>query len=354
LNNLNHLGWSAFFAGAFEPHAARLTPARVASGARGHFQLLSAEGPLRAQLHPRVHPAPICGDWVGVSLDPTGHWIETVLPRRTQLARKAAGRRSDAQLIAANLDVVFLVSSLNQDFKARRLERYLAAVLGTDISPVLLLSKADLCPDPEAWVARARAAAGATPVHVVSALEGEGLEAVRSYLTTGVTAGFIGSSGVGKSTLINALLGHEAQRTADIRQGDDRGRHATTSRALIPMADGLLMDTPGMRELGLWIADGDGLDGLSRAFSDVADAGKACRFTDCRHQGEPGCGVQAAIDSGELDPARVAHMEKLQREARHHAARHDEALALASRQEQRRRARMYRERTRVKKWERGD
>src|SRR5262249_2551868 len=227
----------------------------------------------------------------------------------------------DEQVLAANIDTVFLVSSLNQDLNPRRIERYLALACESGARPVLLLTKADLCEEPAEAVAEIERLAPLVSVHVVSALEGSGLDALAAYLGPGQTSVLLGSSGVGKSTLVNRILGEERQVVREIRSHDDRGRHTTTSRQLIFLPEGgMLIDTPGMRELQLWDAD----ERIGQAFPDVEEAAKRCRFTDCgHHAGTPGCGVQAAIESGALPAERLANWSKLERELKYLDRRKD-------------------------------
>jgi ribosome biogenesis GTPase len=235
-----------------------------------------------------------------------------VLPRRSAIVRRAPGDRGlDAQVIAANVDVAFLVTSLNAEFNLRRLERYVAVAWESGAMPVVLLTKADLAADPEGTRVAAEAVARGVPVIVVSAVTGAGLDEVRAHIRPTRTVVFIGSSGVGKSTLVNAIAGAPLLSTSGIREDDARGRHTTSRRQLVPLVSGLLIDTPGMRELGLH--DGDG---LSTTFEDVERAAAACRFRDCGHDGEPGCAVRTALETGALDPTRLEAYRKLGREAR--------------------------------------
>jgi ribosome biogenesis GTPase len=256
---------------------------------------------------------PAVGDWVSIAPVPAEKkaLIHEVLPRRTKLSRKAAGDRTVEQILVANVDVAFVVMSLNSDFNLRRLERYLGAIWESAAQPVVLLSKADLCSDRQQAVDEIMATAPLVDVHILSALTGEGLDALTPYIGPGKTVVLLGSSGVGKSTLINRLLGSEAQKTLAIRSSDERGRHATSYRRLFLMpAGGVLIDTPGMREFQLW----DGQSGLEDVFDEIGQLSANCRFRDCRHETEPGCAVLAAIADGTLDPDRVANHRKLQRE----------------------------------------
>ncbi len=257
---------------------------------------------------------PTVGDWVWVRPQQGADFapIEAVEPRSTLLVRKAPGKRPRPQAVAANVDSVFVLCSLNRDFNLRRVERYVAAVAAGGAQPVVLLTKSDLCADLEASLA-IMAPLGA-PVLAVSAFNGAGLEALEPYLQPGASVALVGSSGVGKSTLANRLLGEEIMAVKAARADDDRGRHTTSHRQLLPLPGGaVLIDTPGMRELGLWDAE----EGLATAFPEVEALGEQCAFRDCAHQGEPGCAIAEALASGELDPARLAAMQKLERELAH-------------------------------------
>lgn len=269
---------------------------------------------------------PAVGDWVALrpGTDTTPAAITAVLPRRSVFRRKVAGARSEAQVVAANVDVVFLVVGLDEDFTPRRVERLLLLAREGGVAPVVLLNKADL-PSPDALAARlaetVEVAAGA-PVHAVSSRTGLGLDAARGHLAPGRTVALLGSSGVGKSSLANRLLGEERLATRAVRASDGRGRHTTTHRELVELEDGtLLVDTPGMRELGV-VGDEDGLD---ETFDDVAALAAACRYSDCAHGKEPGCAVLAALATGELDPARLAAFQKLEVELAEGARRRKEA-----------------------------
>ncbi|MEP7121663.1 MAG: ribosome small subunit-dependent GTPase A [Byssovorax sp.] len=240
--------------------------------------------------------------------------------RRTCLVRRQVGRRVEAQVLAANVDAVLIVSSLNGDFNARRLERYLATVLESGARPVFVLNKADLCDSTAPFLDAVRTIAPTAPVALVSALEGRGLGELRAHVGAGETAALVGSSGVGKSTIANRLLGAAALREGEIRERDDRGRHTTTHRELFVLpGEGLLVDTPGLRELELWSVGDDGPAG----FDDIHALAGSCRFRDCAHAGEPGCAVEQALEEGALDDARVEGFHKLEAEARNLRERQD-------------------------------
>jgi ribosome biogenesis GTPase len=322
---LDALGWSPALAEDFVGHGARgLVPARVTAEHRGAYAVraIRTEGPAAGLAvvsgryrYGSTGPAdfPAVGDWVAIDGSPAGEGvtIHARLPRRTAFSRLAAGRRTEAQVVAANVDVVFVAMGLDRDFNLRRLERYLAVAWGSGASPVVLLTKADRCPHVDGHALAAQAAAPGVPVLPISALSGAGLDAVRVWLTPGRTAAVLGSSGVGKSTLINVLAGHEALATREVRAGDDRGRHTTTHRQLLVLpGGGLIIDTPGMRELGLW----EGGEAVGETFAEIDELATSCRFADCRHEREPGCAVLAAIGDGRLPAQRLRNRRKMERE----------------------------------------
>jgi ribosome biogenesis GTPase len=338
---LESLGWSSFFESQLHPETEPdWIPARVAEEQRGQYTLLAAgkewHGELAGRLRHQANTAgailPCVGDWVLATLpgprpeDGVAR-VERVLDRRSKFSRKEAGTRSEEQIIAANIDTVFLVQSLNGDLNPRRLERYLTLLWESGAEPVVVLSKADLCPDREEVVTEIEAVAQGATVHAVSAVEANGLAPLARYLGPGRTAALVGSSGVGKSTILNTLLGEERMAVRGIR-ADDRGRHTTTSRHLVPLPQGgMLIDTPGMRTVILW----EGEEGLERAFGDVEALAAGCRFSDCMHETEPGCAVQAALSDGTLDPARLRSYLKLGREAKRMAMKTDIRLREAER-----------------------
>jgi ribosome biogenesis GTPase len=263
------------------------------------------------------------GDWVALR----GELAVAVLPRRSAFTRSVAGRSSGAQVVAANLDVVLVVDALIGPTRLRRVERYLAVAWGSGATPVVVLTKADLCDDVPATVQLVSDDALGVPVLAVSSATGEGVDAVRALIGPGRTAAMVGPSGVGKSSLANALSGRLVAPTAEIR-GDGRGRHTTTARELhLLPGGGLLVDTPGMRELGLY----EDRDGVDTAYADVAELAADCRFRDCAHRTEPGCAIAAAVDEGRLDPARVVGWRKLQAEAHRQRLRVDARARAAER-----------------------
>jgi ribosome biogenesis GTPase len=268
------------------------------------------------------------GDWALVGPAAPGSSevvVERVLPRRTAFLRQAAGERSEPQAIAANVDRVLVVTSVDGDFSTRRLDRYLVAIAGSGAEAVIVIAKADLGGAADDDL---RAAAALAPVIVTSARTGLGLDALRRQLPRGTTAALVGSSGVGKSALVNVLLGRTAAHEGAVRQHDHRGRHTTTRRSLFAVPDGgMLVDTPGMRELKPWQRGDAGQGAVDGAFADLAALGASCKYTDCRHTREPGCAIRAAVVAGALDPARLASWETLERERGAHKAR-QEAFAL--------------------------
>ncbi|MBA2563966.1 MAG: ribosome small subunit-dependent GTPase A [Gemmatimonadetes bacterium] len=327
---LERLGWRPFFADGFTRIAdEHLQPGRVAVQHRNAYRVYVAEGDLPAELAGRLRhetadeaELPVVGDWVALRAR-AGEGratIHAVLPRQSRFSRNRAGRSTGEQVLAANVDVVFLVSALDDEVNARRIERYLTLAWDSGAEPVVVLSKADLASDAGDGERAVRAIALGVPVHVVSGRTGVGLEHLRPYLAGDRTAALLGPSGVGKSTLINALIGSAVQAVAEVRERDRKGRHTTTRRELLALpGGGLLLDTPGMRELQLW----EGSEGLRETFEDVEQLASGCRFTSCHHESEPGCAVTEAVAAGLLSEARLISYHKLQREIRHLDARRD-------------------------------
>jgi len=330
-DSLEALGWSQFFADAFAPYELEgLIPARVAVQERGAVVLFTTAGTLHASGHA------VAGDWVAAESLPGEERaiVRAVLPRRSRFARKEPWL-TEEQVVAANIDTVFLVTDCGRDFKPRRLERYLTAAWDSGADPVIVLTKSDRAGDVHETVAEAESIALGVPVHAVSSVTGAGLGELDPYLLLGRTVALLGSSGVGKSTLVNRLLGEELLATAEIR-ADGRGRHTTTHRELVRLPGGaLLLDTPGMRELQLW-ADESALD---ETFADVSELARTCHFSDCAHGGEPGCAVRAALGDGSLPQIRWESYSKLQRELRALALKQDARLRSEARKERRRFAR---------------
>jgi len=319
--DLSALGWDAAWSLAFAPFAEDgLVPARVAIEFNHIYRVYAEAGEWQAQQAGRMrHRAEgrgqlsAVGDWVAVRPTPGEAMatIEAILPRRSKFSRKVAGETTEEQIVAANIDVVFLVMGLDGDYNPRRLERYLLMAYESGASPVVLLNKLDVAPDLDAAMAEIRALAVGTPVHAISAKNCQGLDVIEPYLGTGRTGALLGSSGAGKSTLVNALVGEDLIKTQDVRAHDSRGRHTTRHRHLILLPrGGLLIDTPGMRELQLWGAS----EGVAETFDDVESLAAGCHFTDCRHREEPRCAVKLAIEEGRLAPERLANYLKLQDE----------------------------------------
>ncbi|MBD0329361.1 MAG: ribosome small subunit-dependent GTPase A [Thermoleophilia bacterium] len=337
---LDALGWDHRLDEAFQPHREQgQSPARVAAEHRGAYAILDGRAERRAAVRGRLRDAtvlagglPAVGDWVAVADSGGVPMIEAVLPRRTAVTRKTALSEADEQVLAANVDTLFVVSDLAGDLDLRRLERYLATAYESGAQPIVVLTKLDLSPDRTPVVAAESVAIG-VPVVAVSNVTGEGLADLDAFLGPAATVALLGSSGVGKSTLVNALAGEQLMETGAVRR-DGRGRHTTRHRQLLVLPGGaLLVDTPGMRELQLWSGD------LDEAFSDVAALAARCRFADCGHASEPGCAVKAALESGVLDRARLASYRKLERELEAVAARADKRVWAARKQRWRQRAR---------------
>jgi len=310
--SLEKFGWNSYFESEFSRFAgAGREPVRVALADREHLVIWSESGEREATVAGRLRYEsgdwPTVGDWVALE---AGTRISAVLPRQSAFSRKEAGAVTREQVLAANIDVLFVVTGLDGDFNLRRIERYLLLAWESGAKPVVVLNKADLCANTAQAAADVQALASGAPVAVVSALEGWGVPGVEVHLSAGQTAAITGSSGAGKSTLVNRLLGDERQRVQEVRADDSRGRHTTVRRELfLAPAGWLLIDTPGLRELQLWATPAS----IDLAFDDIADLAAQCRFRDCRHEGEPGC----AVATSGIDESRLASYAKLQRELAH-------------------------------------
>ncbi len=329
--DLSEYGWDGAFEAQFASYAGDgLAPARVIRQLRDLSTLVTARGELPGEVSGRFRHAargpadyPAAGDWAAVKAFSGGQvLIEAVLPRRSAFTRKAAGEAVEAQVVAANVDTVFLVSGLDGDFNLRRIERYVTAAWSSGAEPVIVLNKADLRPDLDDVIARTAGAAPGVPIVPASARDERGLEALAPYLLPRKTIAFLGSSGVGKSTMINRLLGEARFLTSAVSDAAaGRGRHTTTVRELVRLPGGaLLIDTPGLRELQLWADD----DGLDRTFDEIDQMAARCRFPDCGHEQEPGCAVRAAVEAGDLDRRRWESYLKLRLELRRLELKKDE------------------------------
>lgn len=306
--SLTTLGWRPFFQQqlTFE-ELESTTPARIVEHHRSEFQLLTEDSAITIPNNPN-YPSLTVGDWV---LLDENQRIVKLLERRSAFSRKASGSKVEAQLITANVDTAFIVTSLNHDFNLSRLERFLSLVNDADVEPVIVLTKSDLCDDTESYLQQIRKLDPMLMVEAVNALDPEDVKVLQHWCKPGQTITFLGSSGVGKSTLFNTLFGNEVQETNSIREDDSKGRHTTTSRSLkLSENGGLFLDTPGMRELQL----ADCEQGVETTFADVTQLAEECRFYDCSHNGEPGCAIGKALESGELDERRWNSYQKLMRE----------------------------------------
>jgi ribosome biogenesis GTPase / thiamine phosphate phosphatase len=319
---LTELGWNDEFAAAYETWRSKehVRPGRVAIEFNQIFRIYIDEGEIDAVTAGRLkHRArgraelPAVGDWVAVRRRPEEDRgvILAVLPRQSAFTRRAAGEVTGEQVVAANVDVVFVVMGLDRDYNLRRLERYLLMARESGASPAIILTKPDLCSDLSVHLNEVTTLAGDVVVHVVNPRAGEGLEYLREHLGPGRTAALLGSSGVGKSTIINRLVGADIQRTQEVRPADSRGRHTTMHRELVVLPDGgLIIDTPGMRELQLW----DAADAVRETFEEIEALAVRCHFSDCRHRDEPRCAVKAAVAEGKILPERLESYLKVQNE----------------------------------------
>jgi len=312
---LKKLGWSPFFGNHFREYAGVYEPGRVSTVHKTGYQVYTKDGEIRARVSGNLRQGgdqPATGDWVALSKDVTGlATIHAILPRKSKFSRKDAGRVTGEQVLVTNIDTVFIVTSLNKDFNLRRLERYLVVARESGAEPVVILSKADVCDDADQKLQEVKEIAPDVTAYVISSVADRGLDQLLPYMREGKTVALLGSSGVGKSTLINALSGRELQKVGEIREDDSRGRHVTTERTLIMLENGgVIIDNPGMRELQLW----DVGDGLQSLFSDIEELERQCKFSDCRHETEPGCAIRKALGDGTLSETRLESYRKLQRE----------------------------------------
>ena len=332
---LADLGWNDRLTEAFAPHAAAgLVAARISLEHTHIYRVFTESGEWLAKVSGRLrHEAgtraefPAVGDWVGVDspVEDGIARIRVVLPRASRFSRRAAGDRTEEQVVAANIDVVFLVSGLDGDFNPRRIERYLLVASDSGATPVVVLNKADLVADPAQYVADVQALSPGAAVHAVSCHDPTSLAILRGHLGRGRTGALLGSSGVGKSTIVNRLVGFDLLATRDVRIADSRGRHTSTSRQLVILpGEGILIDTPGMRELQLWETG----DAAAATFPDIEQLAAGCRFRDCAHESEPGCAVVTAVERGELPGFRLESYRKLRLEQEHQHRQQDQRAQL--------------------------
>jgi len=322
--NLNTLGWNPFFNTAFYPYQETgFSAGRIAIENKNNYVVLTGQGPLTAEITGKLRftantsaELPKVGDWVVLTLfeQEQKAIIHDVLPRKTRFSRKEAGHRTEEQIIATNLDRIFIVQGLDGNFNPRRIERYLVQIRQSKIDPVIVFNKADLCQDTDKKVAEMHSLVRDVPIVTVSAKNRTGFSELEKYVQSGLTIAFVGSSGVGKSTLINQLMGEDRLQTGNVRTVDDKGKHTTTRRELILLENGaILIDTPGMRELQLWNIE----DHATEAFSEIEQLATDCRYADCTHTHEAGCAVLAAIEEGELSEGQYHNYLKMQRELRY-------------------------------------
>ena len=328
---LEDYGWNEFFAKEFEPFAVEgFEAGRVSLQHNKVYMLYTAAGETwaeptgRLRYHAReAGDLPAVGDWVVIRRVPEEDKakIYEILPRRSKFSRKAAGRETQEQIVAANVDTVFLLTGLDNDFNPRRIERYLIMAWESGAEPVVVLNKSDLVEDAEEKRREIELVAPGAPVVLLSAKRGEGVGQLLPFTGLGRTVALMGSSGVGKSTLVNLLLGSDVQRTQEVRAGDERGKHTTTHRELFVMpTGGIILDTPGMRELQLLVSE----RGLRETFDDIEEVSLRCRFSDCRHENEPGCAIREALSAGTLDAERYGNYGKMQGEMRQLELRQDQ------------------------------
>ena len=333
--NLFKFGYNSFFESHFREYSGDgYVPGRVAVQNKSNYVVYSEHGELTAEISGKFmfdadakEDYPAVGDWVVMRplLDEQKGIIDAVLPRRTAFSRKEAGGKTEKQVLASNIDIVFIMTSLNHDFNLRRVERYLVLANESEINPVIVLSKSDLCEDVQDKVNEVKGVAKSVSVHAISSVMHEGIDLLKPYFTEGSTIAVLGSSGVGKSTFINVLLGSDELKTTEVSAYKDKGHHATTRRELILIpGGGLIIDTPGMRELQLWEGEG----GLENLFDDIEELASQCKFSDCMHKSEPGCAIRRAIKKGDLDEDRYKSYLKMAREIKYFEFRKDHLTSI--------------------------
>ena len=356
VTDLKIFGWNEFFETNFEPYGRNgYSRGRVTLEHKNFFRVYTEHGDVLAEISGRLrHDAvkrrdlPAVGDWVVIRSRPEHGWviIDAVLPRRTSFARKIAGSRTEEQIVAANIDTIFVLTSLNQDFSLRRIERYLFIAWESGANPAIILSKSDLCDRVTDRITQVQAVAHGVPIHAISVVTELGLHDLGRYFQPGQTVALLGSSGVGKSTLINHLAGDAHLKVQTVREHDDRGRHTTTHRELVLLpTGGLVLDTPGMRELQLW----DSNESLQLVFEDIEALAGNCFFSDCRHQGEPRCAVREALLAGTIQAERYESYEKLQKELKYLARRRDKLSEILEKKKWKKLSRLATERARLKR-----
>jgi len=332
---LESLGWNSYFEQFFQPYQVEgFEIGRVTLEHKRLYRILTEQGELLAEISGKfrynakgIEDYPAVGDWVVIKArwDEKKATIHSILPRKSKFSRKIAGTTTEEQIVATNVDTIFLVNALNHDFNLRRIERYLLTAWESGANPVIVLSKSDLCDNVNEKIQEVESIAMGVPIHAISAEKNIGIDSLKTYLRDGQTIALLGSSGVGKSTLTNLLLGYHKQDVQEIREEDGRGKHTTTHRELVLLeSGGILIDTPGMRELQLW----GGEDSLNKPFTDIEELANECRFRDCTHNNEPGCAIQEAIKQGILDKNRFHHFKKLQKELAYLERKENQRAAL--------------------------
>ena len=343
--NLEDLGWNGYFKSQFDEYENNnnLEPARVSQEHKGLYRLINADGEYLAEISGKMRYTsidysdyPAVGDWVAAAIynEEKKGIIHGLLKRKSRFSRKAvlsggmpdSQGKTEEQVLAANIDTVFLVNGLDSDFSLRRIERYMATVYDSNMNPVIILNKTDLVDNLQTYIDQVESIAFGVPVLPVCGLEKTGVDGLRKYIKPGETAVLLGSSGVGKSTIINRLYGKERQRVKPVREADQKGRHTTSARELMVLPEGgILIDTPGMREFQPWKDEED----TAKAFEDIESYAGDCRFRDCSHESEPGCAVRAAIDQGLLDSGRYGNYLRMKKEARYLERRVERSAQLA-------------------------